>query len=83
MSKKEKVLEYLKKYNNITQLEALRMWWDWRLSASIYLLRKDGYKIKSEDITVKKADGTDASVTKYTLLDEMIEQNMNHIPRLD
>jgi len=26
MSKKEKVLEYLKKHKTITQLEALKMW---------------------------------------------------------
>ena len=82
MSKKEKVLEYLKKHKNITQLEALRMWWDWRLSASIYQLRKDGYNILSEDIAVDKADGTKGYVAKYTLVEEMVNENMNHIPNI-
>lgn len=70
MSKKEKVLEYLKQHKTITQLEALKMWWDWRLSASIYSLKKDGYNIKSEQLAVKKADGTTGYVAKYTLIGE-------------
>lgn len=77
MSKKEKVLEYLKKHKTITQLEALKMWWDWRLSASIYSLRKDGYNIASEQLVVQKADGTTGHVAKYIL------ENENHIPRID
>lgn len=70
MSKKEKVLEYLKQHKTITQLEALKMWWDWRLSASIYSLRKDGYNIASEQLAVQKSDGTKGYVAKYTLLGE-------------
>lgn len=70
MSKKEKVLEYLKQHKTITQLEALKMWWDWRLSASIYLLRKDGYNIKSEQLTIQKSDGTTGYVAKYTMIEE-------------
>lgn len=70
MTKKEKVLEYLKKNKTITQLEALKMWWDWRLSASIYSLRKDGYNIASEQLAVQKVDGTTGYVAKYTLMGE-------------
>ena len=77
MSKKEKVLEYLKQHKTITQLEALKMWWDWRLSASIYTLRKEGHNILSEQIPVKKADGTTGYVAKYIL------ENENHIPKID
>ena len=69
MSNKKRVLEYLQKNKTITQLEALKMWWDWRLSASIYTLKKEGYNIKSEQIAVKKADGTIGYVAKYTLED--------------
>lgn len=35
-SNKEKILEHLKKYGSITQLEAINLYWNWRLSASIY-----------------------------------------------
>lgn len=76
MSKKEKGLEYLKRHKTITQLEALKMWWDWRLSASIYSLRKDGYNITSEQLVVEKSDGTKGHVAKYIL------ENDNHIPNI-
>ena len=67
---KQKILNYLKKNKSITQLEALKLFWDWRLSAKIYELKKEGYNIKSEDIKIKKADGTYGYVAKYTLLEE-------------
>ena len=70
MTGKEKILDYLKLNKSITQLEALKLFWDWRLSAKIYELKKDGYNIISEQIKVKRADGTNAYVTKYILEEE-------------
>lgn len=67
MTGKEKILNYLKEHKAITQLEALNLFWDWRLSDKIYRLKKDGYNILSEQIKVKRADGTNAYVTKYIL----------------
>lgn len=81
ISRKQKILDYLKKHGSITQMQALDIFWDWRLSDKIYRLKKDGYKIKSEDIKVKRADNTDAYVAKYTL-EEMEIANENHIPSL-
>ena len=69
MNNKEKILNYLKEHKSITQLEAINMFWDWRLSAKIYNLKKEGYNIKTEQIKVKRADGKDAYVAKYTLID--------------
>ena len=67
---KQKILNYLKQNKSITQLQALKLFWDWRLSAKIYELKKDGYNIMSEQIKVQKLDGTYATVSKYTLLEE-------------
>lgn len=69
MSGKEKVLKYMQKHKSITQLQALNLFWDWRLSDKIYRLRKEGHKIISEQIKVKKADGSYGYVAKYTLED--------------
>ena len=66
---KQKILNYLKQNKSITQLQALKLFWDWRLSAKIYELKKDGYNIISEQIKVQKSDGTYATVSKYTLLE--------------
>lgn len=71
MSGKEKILDYLKKNKSITQLQALNLFWDWRLSDKIYQLKKDGYIIISEKIKVKRTDGKDVYVTKYVLEEEI------------
>lgn len=70
MNRKEEVLEYLKLNKSITQLQALQLFWNWRLSDTIYRLKKDGYNITSENIKVTKKDGTQAIVSKYTLIGE-------------
>lgn len=82
MTQKQRILNHLKKFGSITQLEAIKLYWDWRLSDKIYRLKKDGYNIKTETLKVKRADKTDAYVCKYSL-EDMIEGNMNHIPRID
>lgn len=67
MTGKERILNHLKENGSITQLEAIKLYWDWRLSAKIYALKKDGYNIITETIKVKRADGTNAYVSKYIL----------------
>lgn len=69
MTNKQKILEHLQKYGSITQLEAINLYWNWRLSASIYSLKKEGYNIISKTIQVKRADGTNAYVSQYILED--------------
>lgn len=81
MSGKERILEHLQKYGSITQLEAINLYFDWRLSDKIYRLKKDVYNIKTETLKVKRADNTNAYVSKYSL-EDMIEENMNHIPNI-
>ena len=69
MTQKERILNYLKEHKTITQLEAINVFWDWRLSAKIYQLKKEGHPIKTEMIKVKRADRSDAYVSKYTLME--------------
>jgi hypothetical protein len=40
MNGKERILRHLQKYGSITQLEAINLYWDWRLSDKIYRLKK-------------------------------------------
>lgn len=70
MSNKEKILDYLKKNKSITQLQALNLFWDWRLSDKIYRLKKEGYNIISERIKVKRKDNKFAYVTNYILKED-------------
>ena len=53
-SQKENILEYLKRGNKITPLEALYQFGSFRLSAVIFELRQEGYNIITDK---KKVDG--------------------------
>lgn len=74
MTNKEKILEHLQKYGSITQLEAINLYWDWRLSDKIYRLKKEGYNIITKTIKVKRADGTNTYVSQYILEDFVNER---------
>lgn len=73
MTGKERILNHLQKYGSITQLEAIKYYWDWRLSDKIYRLKKDGKNIRTETLKLKRIDGSDAYVSKY-ILEEANEQ---------
>lgn len=47
MSKTENILEYLKKGNTITNVDAVDLFKAYRLSAIIYNLKKKGYNIST------------------------------------
>lgn len=64
MTQKEACLDYLKKYGEITPLEALTAFHSFRLAALICELRKDGYVI-----TTKLNEGN-KKFAVYTLMRE-------------
>ena len=65
MTHKERLLEYLKEYDNITSLEAIRELGNTRLSAYIHQLKKDGYNITTTSIKVKNRYNEFTTVAKY------------------
>ena len=62
-SKQEMVLSHLKKYKQITPLEALELYGSFRLGAIIYNLR-EFYNIETERITVNTRFGF-STVARY------------------
>lgn len=63
MTKKQAVLEHLKRYKKITPLEALKEYGSMRLGAIIFDLRKQ-YKIKTNMIDVPTRFGN-STVAQY------------------
>lgn len=63
MTKQQAVLNHLKKYRNITPLEALKEYGSMRLGAIIFNLRKD-YRIETNMIDVPTRFGN-ARVAQY------------------
>lgn len=66
-SQNERVLDYIREYGGITQLEALNKLGVMRLASRISNLRKQGYPITSEVVRVKNRYGETCRVKRYSL----------------
>ena len=68
-----RTLDYLHEFGSITTLDAFRDLGNTRLSSTIFLLRKKGYKIESDSIDVptrwvdKNGDKKITQVVRYRL----------------
>lgn len=63
----ERVLSYIEEYGSITQLEALNDLGVMRLASRISDLKRKGYNIKSESVTIKNRYGEKCSIKRYSL----------------
>ena len=64
-----RILCYLETHHGITSLEAIQLFGNTRLSATIFSLRKLGYNIISVDKECKNRYGEKTTVTEYQLID--------------
>ena len=62
-----RVLNHLKVYGEIDSLQAIKDYGNTRLSATIHLLRKDGYNIESVETTGKNRYGDTTHFVTYVL----------------
>lgn len=63
----ERIIDYLRKYGSITQLEALEHLGVMRLSNRIGELKKRGERIRTEMIQVQNRYGEKCRIAKYYL----------------
>lgn len=63
----ERVLAYIEKFGSITQYEALQDLGVMRLASRISDLKKQGYPIKSEVVTVQNRFGENCFIKRYSL----------------
>lgn len=70
MTQTEIVLEHLKKHGNITTWQAIQKYGITRLSAKIFNLRKQGFKINNENISKINRYGVQVNFVKYVLVVE-------------
>ena len=66
-SQKDLILEYMEKNGSITPLEAQRFIGCMRLGARIWDLRRDGYDIIRELVSVPTRNGGHTLIAKYRL----------------
>lgn len=62
----ERVLDYIREFGSITQLEALRDLGVMRLASRISDLRKDGYIIEGETEAVENRYGEKCYIKRYS-----------------
>ncbi len=67
MTHKERILTHLQDFGSITSWEAIKEYGCTRLSAYIYLLRKEGYIIENEMVTSKNRYGDEVHYAKYKI----------------
>ena len=63
----DRVLQHLKRNGKLSQKQAINLYGCYRLSAVIYLLKKDGYKISSDFKSGKNRFGDIVSWAEYKL----------------
>ena len=63
----DRVLDHLKRNKKLSQKQAINLFGCYRLSAVIYLLKKDGYKISTSFKTGKNRFGDSVSWAEYKL----------------
>ena len=74
-SQTEAVLAHLEKHRSITSYEAFSLYGVTRLSAKIYSLRHNGYRIITDTIQVDTRYGRKVNVAKYILMEDMGGKN--------
>ena len=86
MSKKQKIIDYMKQHGSITQLEAMDTRNNIntiRLGGIIHYLRnKEGYNIKTEIVKSKNEEGETSYFARYSFIEEPEDEIMAHIPSL-
>lgn len=68
MNRSERVLEYMKEFGSISPLEAFRDLGYTRLSAAIFELKRNGYKIKTVLETGVNRYGQAVHYARYSLI---------------
>lgn len=66
-TQKERIVHYMRVYDNITALEAMRDLGVYRLASRIHDLRMDGYPIEVETIEVPNRFGQTTRIARYSL----------------
>ena len=67
MSQKERVLEYMKEHGSISSMEAFRDLGVTRLSAVVFNLRADGYKVKAGNEKSVNRFGEKTNFARYSI----------------
>lgn len=69
----EMIEDYIDEYGSISALEALRDLGVYRLASRICQLKKQGYKIKSEMVSVETRNGGITHIARYSWAEDNVK----------
>ena len=78
---KDRIVNYIRQFGSITSWEAYQDLGVMQLGARIDQLKKEGYEFKTKWETKKNRFGEPVSFKRY-YLEDMIAENMQHIPNI-
>lgn len=81
INQRQRIINYIRQFGSITSFEAYSELGITQLGARITELEQEGYKFKKEWNTSKNKLGEPISFKKY-YLNDLISENMNHIPQI-
>lgn len=82
MIQKERIIKYIKDFGSITSLEAFKELGITQLGARIFELKREGYEFMTKTEYGTNRYGEKIDYTRYYLKDDLIENNMDHIPSI-
>lgn len=80
-TQKQRIINYIREFGSITDLEASKELGIQQFGARIFDLKKDGYEFKTEWESSTNRFGERTDYKRYYLVD-MTARNMEHITRL-
>ena len=76
----QRVLDYIQEFGSITQLEALRDLGVMRLASRVSELKKNGYKIVGEKVSVSNRWGEKCYIKRYSLAEGADDEHREFFP---
>ena len=81
ISQRQRILKYIRDYGSITSWEAYYDLGITQLGARVYELKQEGYEFRTERVKSKNRYGDNVDFVKYYLVNDMVSDNLSHIPR--
>lgn len=82
-NQRQRILNYIREFGSITSWEAYKDLGITQLGARIFELKREGYNFTTKTEYGTNRYGEKVEYKRYTLLDDMIYQNREHIPEVE
>lgn len=83
ITQKDRILQYIREFGSISSWEAYKELGITQLGARIDNLKKEGYQFRTEWESSTNRYNEKVEYKRYYLVDDIIAENIEHIPSID